>query len=446
MSGSQRHRNGGLKKRCACQRRQWAKCSHPWHFGFHHAGREHRFSLHNVAGKPPGYWMSKSEAEAIRDRVRSEIREGRFGASIDGASISADTRLTFGDVADRYLQEHVWTAARRPTAAKSIEYHVKGLRTSEIPGPGGTSVKLDTKPIDAITKADIEAVREARRAYLQQPAEDQRIRAGVKGGEIGIEHMFATLRNLFNWAIAEGYVDCTPFKRNGVTVIRVKSGFGSPRTRRLERKEEEHLRAHANPHLYALIVAALETGCRVGELLSLQWHQVRWAENVLLLPAVKTKTSEARDVPMTSRLRAVLEMRRHGPDGREQGPDAFVFGNEVGERIGTIKTAWRATCWRAKITDLHFHDLRREFASRLLESGAADHDVRDWLGHANITTTSRYLATTRTRLQHVLKRFEESRGRIENAGEPQRDCGGAKRRKKTPASTLTPSRPVREVA
>jgi len=50
-----------------------------------------------------------------------------------------------------------------------------------------------------------------------------------------------------------------------------------------------------------------------------------------------------------------------------------VFGNEVGERVGRVMTAWRAACRRAKITDLHFHDLRREFASRLLESGASDY-------------------------------------------------------------------------
>lgn len=406
-----RQHNGGLKKRCDCPRRLWAKCPHPWHFGFHHAGREHRFSLHTVAGKAPGYWMSKSEAEGIRDRLRGQIREGRFGVSPDPApTLTADARLTFGDVANRYLERHVRTPARRPAAAKSIENYVKLLRAAEVPGPAGSSVRLEAKPIDAITKADVEAIREARRALLQHPANDQRVRAGVKGGEIGIEHMLATLRNLFNWGIAEGYADHTPFKRNGVSVIMVKSGLGSPRTRRLEPGEEKRLLKNANPHLYALIVTALETGCRIGELLSLQWHQVRWAENVLLLPATKTKTSEARDVPMTSRLRAVLEMRRHGPDGREHGPDAFAFGNEVGERIGTIKTAWLAACRRAGIQDLHFHDLRREFASRLRESGASDHDVRDWLGHANIATTSRYLATTRTRLQLVRKSFEQRHG------------------------------------
>lgn len=125
-------------------------------------------------------------------------------------------------------------------------------------------------------------------------------------------------------------------------------------------------------------------------------------------------SEEARSVPITQRLRAVLEMRNIGPDGRAFGPDGYVFGNEVGEPIGTVRTAWVATCRRAGITDLHFHDLRREFASRLLEAGAAEHDVRDWLGHANITTTSQYLKSTPVRLQKVKAMFEKRKDEPDN--------------------------------
>jgi integrase len=57
---------------------------------------------------------------------------------------------------------------------------------------------------------------------------------------------------------------------------------------------------------------------------------------------------------------------------------------------GTNST-WRGSDRQAEIVGLHFHDLRREFACRLLESRAELHDVRDFLGHANITTTSQYL-------------------------------------------------------
>jgi hypothetical protein len=88
--------------------------------------------------------------------------------------------------------------------------------------------------------------------------------------------------------------------------------------------------------------------------------------------------------------------------------DHLLESIACGERIHSIKTAWRATCRRAGIRNLHFHDLRREFASRLRESGASDHDVRDFLGHANISTTSRYLKSTPQRLERALANMEAS--------------------------------------
>jgi hypothetical protein len=127
----------------------------------------------------------------------------------------------------------------------------------------------------------------------------------------------------------------------------------------------------------------------------------------LLLTAERTKTYETRRVPVSTNVRAVLAMRRHRPNGKEFGPDAFVFGNEVGEQVGSIKTAWRAACRHAGIRNLHFHDLRREFASRLMESGVEQHIVRDFLGHANITTTSRYLKSSTFGLERSLQRLEE---------------------------------------
>ena len=132
-------------------------------------------------------------------------------------------------------------------------------------------------------------------------------------------------------------------------------------------------------------------------------------------------------------------MRRHGPDGRALGSEAYVFGTETGEPIKSIKRAWESTVLRAfghalvwakgapgsdghrgrrpgrlasesraelRRINLHFHDLRRQFACTLLESSADLHDVRDFLGHANITTTSRYLASSPVRLARALARLE----------------------------------------
>ena len=99
-------------------------------------------------------------------------------------------------------------------------------------------------------------------------------------------------------------------------------------------------------------------------------------------------------------------MRRIDPKGNPFGPEAFVFGNEAGERIKRVITAWRNTCRRAGITNLHFHDLRREFASHLMYKGAALHTVSAFLGHANISQTSTYLKTTTTLMRKALERME----------------------------------------
>ena len=55
-------------------------------------------------------------------------------------------------------------------------------------------------------------------------------------------------------------------------------------------------------------------------------------------------------------------MRRTDPKGQQFPPSAFVFGNEVGERVKSVQKAWTKTCKRAGIVGLHLHDLRREFA------------------------------------------------------------------------------------
>ena len=130
--------------------------------------------------------------------------------------------------------------------------------------------------------------------------------------------------------------------------------------------------------------------------------------NHIDLPADKTKTNEPRQVPVTPRLRAILEYRRTGPDGKEHGPDAYGFGNEVGERVGRVYTAWRATCRRAGIEGLTFHDLRHEAISRMLDAGMPIHKVRAWAGHRNIATTGIYANASLGHLEDEMWQFEPS--------------------------------------
>ena len=115
-------------------------------------------------------------------------------------------------------------------------------------------------------------------------------------------------------------------------------------------------------------------------------------------------------MPITARLRAVLDFRRIGPDGKEHAPDAYVFGDEVGGRIKYVRTAWKAACRRAAIEGLTFHDLRHEFTSAMLDAGVPIHKVRDWVGHKNIATTSIYANTTLSHLSDARAIFERRTG------------------------------------
>jgi len=113
----------------------------------------------------------------------------------------------------------------------------------------------------------------------------------------------------------------------------------------------------------------------------------------LILRAGKTKTGTMRIGSVGQRLSAALDALRTDRAGEPLGPAAFVFGTELGV-VSSVKTAWRTACKKAGLADLHFLRLRREFACRLLEVRAELHDVRDFLGHGNITTTTPYLRST----------------------------------------------------
>jgi integrase len=105
----------------------------------------------------------------------------------------------------------------------------------------------------------------------------------------------------------------------------------------------------------------------------------------------------------------LLATRRHDPNGDPLPATAHVFGNEIGGKIDSVKSAWRGTCRRAGIADLTFHDLRRTAGSRFLQYGVPLHDVRDQLGHASVAQTDTYLNGTRETRRTAVLRAERKR-------------------------------------
>ena len=298
--------------------------------------------------------------------------------------------MTLRQLAELYMARYY--KVNHPRTHDNEEYFLRTVYRTSLPRANGQAQRLEDWPVAAITVDTLERFKETR------------VAEGKGRGDYATNRCLGRLRAIFNWAILKGYMDSTPFKVRGVTAVKLLPE--RRRYRRLEPGEEERLLTACNPNLRALVEAALETACRKGELLSLQWLQVRWEQNELYLPAVKTKSDRDRFIPISKRLRAILEMRQHDAAGEPMPSDAYVFGNEIGQRIQSVKRAWGTACRKAKIEGLRFHDLRREAASRLLEGQVPEHYVQAVLGHADLTTTSKYLATTRKGLHQVFQSYE----------------------------------------
>ena len=191
----------------------------------------------------------------------------------------------------------------------------------------------------------------------------------------------------------------------------VKLAREEPRTRRLQPGEEERLLLEMAGGLHDLIVAALETGCRLGELLSLQWDQVG-AD--LFLPAGKTKAKKPRRVPVSTVLQAVLDGRRIDPAGAPLPARCLCLWRRCGARAGRHQDGVAADLpTRAKILGLHFHDLRREAGSRWMDAGVPLATIQRWLGHHNISQTVDVLWRRRGGGDaDAMRAFERAFGRV----------------------------------
>ncbi len=143
------------------------------------------------------------------------------------------------------------------------------------------------------------------------------------------------------------------------------------------------------PHLADFIVLALNTGCRKGELLGLEWRRVDMCSGLLYLDAEHTKSNKRRSVPLNSMARAAIRSReRYCKEHAPKSP--WVFCHPDGSRIQNLKRSFATACKRAGIEDFRIHDLRHTCAAWLVTAGVPLTEVRDLLGHSSVTMTERY--------------------------------------------------------
>ncbi|VVM48058.1 tyrosine-type recombinase/integrase [Pseudomonas fluorescens] len=138
-------------------------------------------------------------------------------------------------------------------------------------------------------------------------------------------------------------------------------------------------------HLKPMVLVSLNTGMRRGELFDLKWSAVNFDTKTITVAGDTTKTSDTRYIPMNKEVMSVLE------DWKKQaGTSRYTFPSQGGGRLEDVKSAWLKLLERAKINGFRWHDMRHDFASRLVMAGVPLNTVRDLLGHADIKMTLRY--------------------------------------------------------
>jgi integrase len=172
---------------------------------------------------------------------------------------------------------------------------------------------------------------------------------------------------------------------NPVAGVR-KPRAGAHRVRWLTAEEEARLLKACNPFVRPVVIAALQTGFRRGELLGLCWGDVDFSRGIMRVRAELAKSHEGREVPINSQLRQVLEQGQ--PLGHT--PETPVFTSRYRRSWRDINWSFKDAVTKAGITDFRFHDLRHTFASRLVMAGVHLIVVKELMGHTDISMTMRY--------------------------------------------------------
>jgi integrase len=139
-------------------------------------------------------------------------------------------------------------------------------------------------------------------------------------------------------------------------------------------------------HVAPIVLLALNTGCRRGELLALTWGDVNLPAARLTVRAASSKSGLSRVIPLNAEARTVLTSWQ--PE--HAAPASAVFATDDGAALQGLKSSWRALLAAARIQDFRFHDLRHHFASRLVQAGVDLNRLRALLGHADTKMVQRY--------------------------------------------------------
>jgi integrase len=286
---------------------------------------------------------SKRDAEALLALRKSEIIRGIY---------KRPAKITFGEFGTRYM-EYARANKRSWLRDQQMLEHLATFFGGE-------------RQFSEVIAADIEGYKLHRRKQ-------------VSGSTVNRE--LALLKRMFHLAMDwDLYLGSNPVRK--VKFFQeINTGF-----RVLSKEEEKVFVASATPYIQDIALFALNTGLRIGEILSLKWEAVDLEKNLLTIFA--EKTHKIRPVPINSAARRVLECWMLGKK------NGFVFYNhETGKPFVDLAAGFALACRKAGIEGVTWHTLRHTFASRLLDRGTDIVTVQQLLGHSTVTVTMRYTHT-----------------------------------------------------
>lgn len=200
-----------------------------------------------------------------------------------------------------------------------------------------------------------------------------------------INRYSASIAAVFTWAIKrrvapKGWVHpCRSIERRAEHNEQTRFLSEEERVRVLEA-----CKASPYPHLYLLVLTALTTGARKGELLGLRWQDIDHGHGVAYVG--RSKNGDPKTLPLVP---AVADLLRSF--GARAAPSSLVFASSRNpSQPYAFEERWKEALRAAKVRNFRFHDLRHTCASMLAQNGATLLEIGDLLGHRQLQVTKRY--------------------------------------------------------
>ncbi|MGB3478410.1 MAG: site-specific integrase [bacterium] len=198
----------------------------------------------------------------------------------------------------------------------------------------------------------------------------------IKVAPATVNRELSCIKHMFNKAVQWGYLLENPLR----SVVKFKEPPG--RTRYLTKKEIAKLLSYCAYHVGPIVVTALNTGMRKGEILNLKWRDIDMKNRVIIVR--NSKNNESRTIPINDRL--LQQLKVIGPELENQ----YVFSHSDGSQYRDIRGGYKGAVKRAGLIDVTFHTLRHTFASHLVMNGVPILEVQKLLGHKTLSMTMRY--------------------------------------------------------